>query len=95
MELFLRYDSKLFLLLGKNGDPNFCTFVINESIKMFSELTLFENTKNSEYISVFIASAFMRVITYWHETGKNISHMEVVKIVHSLVTKGNMENANL
>lgn len=88
MELFLRYDSKLFLLLRKNGDPNFRTFVINEFIKMFSELPLFESTKNSEYIPVFIASAFMGVITYWHETGKKVNHMEVVKIVHSLVTKG-------
>lgn len=86
---FALYDDKLFMLIGKNGDPNFRTIVIEEATKLFCEVFKpLENAQNSEYIAAYFTSAFMGLLTYWHETEKRISIMELAKILHSLATKG-------
>ncbi len=89
VDVFALYDDKLFMLIGKNGDPNFQALVLNEATKMFCEVFApVENARHSEYIVTYITSAFMGLLTYWHETGKQISIIELAKIIHTLGTKG-------
>ena len=89
VDVFALYDDKLFMLIGKNGDPNFRAIVIDAATKMFREVFKpLENAQNSEYITAYLTSAFMGALSYWHESGKRISIMELAKILHSLATKG-------
>lgn len=89
VDVFALYDDKLFLLIGKNGDPNFRAVIIDEASKMFSEV--FKplcNVQNSEYIMAYIISGVMGLLSDWHEKGKKISIAELGVIVHTMVTKG-------
>lgn len=89
VDVFALYDDKLFMLIGKNGDPNFRAIVIDAATKMFREVFKpLENAQNSEYITAYLTSAFMGALSYWHESEKRISIMELAKILHSLATKG-------
>lgn len=89
VDVFALYDDKLFMLIGKNGDPNFRAIVIDKATKMFREVFKpLENAQNSEYITAYLTSAFMGALSYWHESEKRISIMELAKILHSLATKG-------
>lgn len=89
VDVFALYDDKLFMLIGKNGDPNFRAIVIDAATKMFREVFKpLENSQNSEYITAYLTSAFMGALSYWHESEKRISIMELAKILHSLATKG-------
>lgn len=89
VDVFALYDEKLFMLIGKNGDPNFRAIVIDAATKMFREVFKpLENAQNSEYITAYLTSAFMGALSYWHESEKRISIMELAKILHSLATKG-------
>lgn len=89
VDVFALYDEKLFMLIGKNGDPNFRAIVIDAATKMFRELFKpLENAQNSEYITAYLTSAFMGALSYWHESEKRISIIELAKILHSLATKG-------
>lgn len=89
VDVFALYDDKLFMLIGKNGDPNFRAIVIDAATKMFREVFKpLENAQNSEYITAYLTSAFMGALSYWHESEKRISIMELAKIIHSLATKG-------
>lgn len=86
LDAFTLYDDKLFMLIGKNGDPNFRARVIEEASKAVREV--FRPFENSEYIVAYLTSAFMGVLTYWHETGKQIGNMELAWMIHTLVTQG-------
>lgn len=85
-DAFRLYDDKLFMLMGKNGDPNFRVLVIDEASKAIQDV--FRPFANSEYIVAYLTSAFMGVLTYWHETGKQIGKMELARMIHTLVTQG-------
>lgn len=88
-DVFAKYDDKMFLLIGKNGDPNFRSVIIEEAIKSFRKVFKTIGNKDiSEYVVAYITSAGMGLLTYWHETGKRISVEEFVKIFHSLVVNG-------
>ena len=60
VETLARYDEKLFLLLGKNGDPYFVSMFRQESAKLFS---MFFSDKDmdmyKDYIVAYVTSAFL------------------------------------
>lgn len=89
LDAFTQYDDKLFLLIGKNGDPNFRSVVIDEAVKMFREVFApIGGAAANEYIVAYVSSAGLGLLTYWHETGKKISVTELAKIYHTLATQG-------
>ncbi len=89
VDTFTSYDDKLYLLLGSNGDSKFISKVRNEMAEMFSTLfNMKENDQTKEYIIVFITSAFVGVLTHWHESGKQMEYKKLAKIIQTLATKG-------
>lgn len=89
IDAFMQCDDKIFLLIGKNGDPNFRSVVIDAAVKMFREIfTPIGGAAASEYIVAYVASAGLGLFTYWHETGKKLSVTELAKIYHTLATQG-------
>lgn len=87
--VFTRYNEKLFLLIGKNGDPNFFARVREIAAEVFSNLlqTPKENPYK-DYVIAFATSAFAGLLTYWHESGRNIGINELTAIIHATITKG-------
>ncbi len=82
MELFGHYDEKLFLLLGKNGDPCFVERIREEVSAIFTHILAPETkTPNMEYIAVFATSAFTGLLLYWHENGRKISINELDRLL--------------
>lgn len=83
------YDNKIFLLIGSGGDPRFRQLVQKEATNLFTEaLSPICDTKNSEYVIAYLSSAFMGLLTFWHENGKQISVLELAQIIHTILTKG-------
>ncbi len=88
-DTFAFYDDKLYLLLGANGDSKFIAKVRNEMAQMFSVVfNVKDNGEGKEYVVVFITSAFVGVLTHWHEGGKRMEYKELAKVMHTLATKG-------
>lgn len=95
VEGFTIYDDKFFLLIGKHGDANFLARIREESADMFRELFDPENQNPyREYFIAYSTSAFTGLLTYWHDSGRNISTQELANILYGLVTKGVLEMLN-
>lgn len=88
-EIFPKSNDKIFLLLSSKGDPSFMSRIKKEIIPLACSLNILdESTPNFEYVVSYIFSAFFGLITYWYESGKNISIDEFTKLAQTLVTTG-------
>ena len=76
-----RFGDRMFILLGKGGDPNFVSMVRNEAIRSFPL-----PVENKEYIISFVLSALVGVLTYWYENGKKEDLKDVIRVTYSLVS---------
>lgn len=83
------FGDRLFILLGKGGDPNFLPKVRNTFIEL---LPL--PVQNKEYVISYITSALVGVLIYWYETGKKDSLETVIEVTHRLIT-GSLPNMKL
>ena len=89
IEVFGGYDDKLFLLLGKEGDPQFLDHVRKEAATVFnSVLKLKEENPYQDYIIAYVTSAFTGLLQFWHETGKEISLAELSGLAHGMTLHG-------
>lgn len=86
LDVFNLYDDKIFMLIGKNGDPDFRDLIMEDASRMFCDM--FTGHEHGDYIVAYLVSAFMGLLTYWHENEKEISAAEFTQIVHTLATKG-------
>ena len=78
IEVFGGYDDKLFLLLGKDGDPQFLTLVRKEAATIFNALmNQKEENPYQDYIIAYVTSAITGLLQFWHETGKKLSLEEL------------------
>ena len=85
IEVFGKYDNKLFLLLGKDGDPQFLTLVRKEAATIFNALmNQKEENPYQDYIIAYMTSAFTGLLQFWHETGKEISLAELSELAHGM-----------
>ena len=85
IEVFGKYDNKLFLLLGKDGDPQFLTLVRKEAATIFNALmNQKEENPYQDYIIAYMTSAFTGLLQFWHETGKEISLAELSGLAHRM-----------
>ena len=85
IEVFGKYDNKLFLLLGKDGDPQFLTLVRKEAATIFNALmNQKEENPYQDYIIAYVTSAFTGLLQFWHETGKEISLAELSELAHGM-----------
>ena len=88
IDIYAMYDDKLFIMLGKHGDPYFYDKIkadVSSSIReIFSQSQYLDNI---EYITAYVTSGLIGLLTYWHDTGKKISIVELTKIVHSFLTE--------
>lgn len=92
IEVLEIYNDKLLMLLGKNGDPMFLDFVRKEAAPIFT--ALLKSKKEimyQDYIIAYLTSAFIGLIQFWYETGKEISLTELACIAHGIVTHGIFE----
>lgn len=88
-EIFSRYDNKFFMLIGKNGDPNFRAVLQNEATKMYRKVfAAYSDTENGEYYTAYITSAAIGTLSYWHDHGRPIPIESLAKIISGLATKG-------
>lgn len=94
IDVFALYDEKLFLLMGKNGDPNFLARIREEASNVYREVfkPAGSNPYN-EFLIAYATSAFTGLLVYWHDTGKTIGIEELAAILHSITTKGLWESA--
>ena len=89
IDVFTRYNEKLFLLIGKNGDPTFIARVREIAAEVFRGLLQTANAiPYQDYVIAFATSALAGLLTYWHDNGRNISISELTAIIHGMITKG-------
>ena len=89
IEVFGRYDDKLFLLLGKDGDPQFLDHVRKEASTIFNAvMKQEEENPYQDYIIAYVTSAFTGLLQFWHETGKEISIAELSGLAHGMTLHG-------
>ena len=83
------YDDKLYLLLGRNGDPHFIDMVREAAAPVFRAIMgTAEATPYQEYIIAFATSASTGLLQYWHENGKAVPLDEVAGVIHHLLLHG-------
>ncbi len=88
-QVFSQYDDKLFLLLGEHGDPHFAAEIREAAGSFFQAVfpSLSENP-HGDYITAACASAFIGMLTYWHEKGRAIPIEEIALQIHRLIVSG-------
>ena len=85
IEVFGEYDDNLFLLLGKDGDPQFLDHVRKEAAIVFNAVMKQEKENPyQDYIIAYVTSAFTGLLQFWHETGKEISLAELSGLAHRM-----------
>lgn len=74
MENLAKYDERFFLIIGKNGDPNFIYKAREEVLGIFENIFKSSSQQNEliKYIIAFSTSAAMGLLNYWQESGRNI-----------------------
>lgn len=89
IELFGQYDEKIFLLLGKNGDPYYVDRIREEMTALFTNILMPQtNIPHMEYIAALATSAFTGLLLYWHENGRKISVAELDQIAYRTMLFG-------
>ena len=85
IEVFGEYDDNLFLLLGKDGDPQFLDHIRKEAANVFNAVMKQEKENPyQDYIIAYVTSAFTGLLQFWHETGKEISLAELSGLAHRM-----------
>lgn len=85
IEVFGEYDDNLFLLLGKDGDPQFLDHVRKEAANVFNAVMKQEKENPyQDYIIAYVTSAFTGLLQFWHETGKEIPLAELSGLAHRM-----------
>ena len=85
IEVFGKYDDKLFLLLGKDGDPQFLNLVRKEAATIFNAvMKQKEENPYQDYIIAYVTSAITGLLQFWHETGKEIPLEELSGFAHRM-----------
>lgn len=85
IEVFGGYDDKLFLLLGKDGDPQFLNLVRKEAATIFNAvMKQTEENPYQDYIIAYVTSAITGLLQFWHETGKELSLAELSGLSHGM-----------
>jgi len=85
------YDNKFFLLIGKQGDPLFISKLRNDLTKQLLPLIYTSSLVNySEYITAYISSATIGLMSYWYENGKRISAKELGEILYQITFNGSL-----
>ena len=86
-----QYDEKLFLLLGRNGDPLFLDRLRREFSAVFATVMASQaDALHGDYLIAYITSAFTGLLQYWYENGKSISLSELSEIAYGMVLHGVM-----
>ena len=81
------YYDRLALILGEDGDKRFLSKIQIEAVKLFTAVA--ENHDPFiEYEIVYVVSAFIGFLTYWHETGRRLSEDDFTELFHTLSIKG-------
>lgn len=89
VEVFAEYDEKLFLLIGKQGDPAFRQIVQAEATKQLQAvLSCAEFADNGEYVMAYITSALFGLLTFWHDSGRRIDAGQLSRMICTLATRG-------
>ncbi len=89
LAFFAQYDEKVFLLLGKNGDPNFLSLVQAEAAKVYRQiLSKVGICSNPEYVIAYLISGLTGLLTYWHDTGRKIPLETLIMVSRSMAATG-------
>lgn len=89
LEFFALYDEKVFLLLGKDGDPHFLSLVREETARVYNQiLSAMEPMENPDFVIAYTTSALAGLLTYWHDTGRRISLDALMALSRNLATTG-------
>lgn len=89
LEIFGLYNDKFFMLLGQNGDPRFLDMVRKEAAGVFNlALKMQQPIPYQEYIIAYITSAFIGLLQFWHESGRNIPLDKLSKLAHFVALHG-------
>ena len=87
IELMMRkidaLGDRIYILLGKGGDPNFVSMVRKEMIERFPI-----PHPDKEYIVTFVTSALVGMLTHWYESGKAEPIDKVISVTHGILSKG-------
>ncbi len=87
--IFLKYEDRLYALLGPEGDPKFTeklkTRLIDNLIR-FSILP--EDIPHKDYILTYIYSSIIGLLTYWRQNDHDLPEEEFLKLAQSLTGHG-------
>ena len=88
VEALTLYDDKLFLLIGRNGDPDFLARVMEMlSSVLYEFFDKADENPYSGYITAYMSSAVIGSLIYWHDTGRKISIEELSEVIYGLAAK--------
>ena len=88
-QFFSQYDDKLFLLLGEHGDPHFASEIRMEASHFFKSIfPTLEDNPYADYITVACSSAFIGMLTYWHNSGRKVPIEEVAGQIQTFFAFG-------
>ncbi|MCD7800092.1 MAG: TetR/AcrR family transcriptional regulator [Ruminococcus sp.] len=87
--IFLKYEEKLFILLGSHGDQKFSEMLrsrMKENLVTFT--TIPADTKYIDYIINFIYSSMIGMLSFWYERNHDISEKEFIELAPTLIAYG-------
>lgn len=89
IKTLFQHNDKLFLLLGKDGDPSFLARLREEAAGL-SRLIFRDREADPyrEYVVAYVTSAFAGMLAYWHDTGKRLPIQDLAGISRTLATQG-------
>ena len=84
-----KYEDKIFILLGSNGDPTFTKKIREEASSFFRDLIGPDAfSEERDYIAAYTISALIGTLTYWYEHGKKVDLYEMLMTIEKLYVHG-------
>jgi len=87
--LYISNGEYLGVLLSERGDPRFTIMVKDKMRKLIdNQFELDKNDPKSDYIMEFIMSSILGTLTSWYNNGMDLTAIELVVLLRSMLTKG-------
>ncbi len=86
---FLKYEEKLYALIGPDGDPHFADHLRSRFSKSLDILPFLpKDTPHKDYIATHVYTSIISMLTHWHQNGKDLSEKEFIQLVQKLTAFG-------
>ena len=89
IQLITKYEDKIFILLGTDGDPTFLKRIRENAGNFVRHLIGSDAfSEEQDYIAAYTISALIGTLTYWYEQGKKVDLYEMLMTIKKLYVHG-------